>query len=56
MSYRDDRAGLRAKVEELEQQVAELRAIVERLEVAAAAGPLRGISEDVADEIGRAHV
>lgn len=51
MSYRDDRAALRSKVEELEGLVAELGDTVRRLEVAAASGPLRGISDDVADEL-----
>jgi hypothetical protein len=53
MVYRDERAELRARLEALADEVAELRRSVERLEVAAAAGALRGLSEDAALELSQ---
>jgi len=55
MAYRDERSSLRFRIDELEQTVRELSDSVRRLEVAAASGTLRGISESVADELRMLH-
>ena len=48
MVYRDERAELRTRIEALSDELAEMRESIRRLEVAAAAGALRGLSEEVA--------